>query len=130
MVTGYTRPWKDWQDTNQVEPISIDFAALRKYEMCGPGIRVCPLHVNRKESQATMLVYMEPGAQWPAHVHNGGEEVFVLEGDLQQQTEEGEILSTLLKEDFERALLGSRHNLQSTVNGCLLFIRCSLKDSD
>ena len=47
------------------------------------GIFVKVLRVDKQAHRApTILLKFEPGAKYPAHNHPGGEEVFVLEGDL------------------------------------------------
>lgn len=51
-----------------------------------PGIRgvsVKVLRFDEATSRApTILVKLDPGARYPAHTHPGGEEIFVLEGDI------------------------------------------------
>lgn len=51
-----------------------------------PGITGIYVKVLRHDEAAnrapTILLRFEPGARYPGHVHPGGEEIFVLEGDL------------------------------------------------
>ena len=70
----------------------------------------------------TMLVRMEAGSSYPQHIHDGPEECYVLQGDLRVGDE------VLGRGDYQRAAPGSRHGIQSTENGCLLFIVSSLTD--
>ncbi len=47
------------------------------------GVSVKVLRFDKATHRApTILLKFEPGATYPAHNHPGGEEVFVLEGDL------------------------------------------------
>ncbi|HVQ34801.1 MAG TPA: cupin domain-containing protein [Candidatus Bathyarchaeia archaeon] len=87
-----------------------------------PGIEMRTLHVDRANNRATILARMAPGATYPAHVHGGPEECFVLEGDLW----EGD--RRMSAGDYERAPEGSRHEVQSTRGGCLLLLVSSLSD--
>ena len=86
------------------------------------GVRVRKLLVQEEEGRMTCLVRMEPGARYPAHVHAGHEECFVLEGDLRTDS------STMYAGDYEHAPQGSRHGIQDTEGGCLLLIHTSLYD--
>jgi quercetin dioxygenase-like cupin family protein len=47
-----------------------------------PGISVKVLRRD-ENGQSSSLVRFEPGAKFPAHDHPAGEEVFVLEGEVQ-----------------------------------------------
>ncbi|MCB9918208.1 MAG: cupin domain-containing protein [Planctomycetes bacterium] len=86
------------------------------------GIRMRRLLVDEREGRMTCLVQMDPGARFPAHVHAGREECFVLEGDLCTT------VSEMRSGDYEHAPAGTRHEEQFTRNGCLLLIRTSLYD--
>jgi len=87
-----------------------------------PGVRVRKLHEDAAEDRRTALYQMDPGASYPAHVHGGVEECYVLSGDLQV----GEL--SMGPGDYQRVEGGSRHSVQSTRNGCLLLITCSMSD--
>jgi quercetin dioxygenase-like cupin family protein len=47
-----------------------------------PGVSIKVLRTNDATGESTALIRFEAGARFPAHDHPGGEEVFVLEGDL------------------------------------------------
>ncbi len=51
-----------------------------------PGVSGVYVKVLRFDSSAgrapTILLKFDPGATYPAHVHPGGEEIFVMEGDI------------------------------------------------
>ena len=87
-----------------------------------PGIELRTLHVDRANDRATILARMAPGSAYPAHVHGGPEECYVLEGDLW----EGD--RRMNAGDYERSPEGSRHETQSTRGGCLLLLVSSLSD--
>ena len=47
------------------------------------GVYVKVLRFDEATSRApTILLKFDPGARYPAHIHPGGEEIFVLEGDI------------------------------------------------
>jgi quercetin dioxygenase-like cupin family protein len=48
-----------------------------------PGVSVKVLRRNEQTGESTTLVRFEAGTHVPAHNHPGGEEVFVVEGDLE-----------------------------------------------
>jgi predicted ChrR family anti-sigma factor len=87
-----------------------------------PGISIHVLSVDRAANHFTALVRMAPGASYPGHVHGGPEECLVLEGDLREGSR------VMRPGDYERVVAGSRHDVQSTEQGCLLLITSSLSD--
>src|SRR5262245_6217149 len=87
-----------------------------------PGVSIRTLSVDRERDQFSALVRMEPGATYPRHVHGGAEHCVVLEGTLRVG---GDVLSA---GDYQLAPAGSGHGVQSTDDGCLLFIVSSLHD--
>jgi anti-sigma factor ChrR (cupin superfamily) len=87
-----------------------------------PGISVRRLSIDPARRTVTMLVKMAPESSYPSHRHAGSEECYVLEGDLvvgEHQMRAG---------DYQRAEAGTVHEVQSTRQGCLLFILSSLHD--
>ena len=48
-----------------------------------PGVSIKLLRDDKETGESTFLLRFESGARFPAHNHPGGEQVFVLEGDLQ-----------------------------------------------
>ena len=81
------------------------------------------LSIDREGKRVTMLLRLEAGYSYPAHVHRGLEEVYVLEGDLQGPD------FSLEKGDYHLAPAGTRHGMQHTINGCLLLLRGPLHDT-
>jgi anti-sigma factor ChrR (cupin superfamily) len=87
-----------------------------------PGVSIRTLYVDRERDQYTALVRMSAGSSYPRHVHGGPEHCLVLEGDLQIGDE------VRHPGDYQVAPAGSRHGVQTTERGCLLFITSSLHD--
>jgi quercetin dioxygenase-like cupin family protein len=48
-----------------------------------PGISVKVLRRDEATGQSSSLVRFDPGAKFPAHDHPAGEEVYVLQGEVQ-----------------------------------------------
>lgn len=59
---------RDWQPLHEPGVSRVAVKVLRFDEASGRA--------------STILLKFEPGASYPAHVHPGGEEILVLEGDL------------------------------------------------
>jgi quercetin dioxygenase-like cupin family protein len=55
--------------------------AWRALSVAGASVKV--LRADQETGESTVLVRFEAGTRFPAHNHPGGEQVFVLEGDLQ-----------------------------------------------
>ena len=80
------------------------------------GIEIKKLSQNLKKGYTMLLMKVQPGIEYPSHVHNGAEECFVIEGDV---VAEGKILGP---GDFHHAEAGSRHGTLFTKNGCTLLL--------
>jgi anti-sigma factor ChrR (cupin superfamily) len=113
--------WKQW-----APPVAAGLHVVRQgegsWENVAPGITARRLYVDPERDTVTMLVRMEPGSSYVPHRHAGPEQCFVLKGDLF----DGE--SRFYAGDFQCASAGSKHGIQSTESGCLLFIVSSLRD--
>ena len=55
--------------------------AWRALPVAGASVKV--LRADKDTGESTVLIRFEAGTRFPAHNHPGGEEVFVLEGDLE-----------------------------------------------
>jgi quercetin dioxygenase-like cupin family protein len=80
-----------------------------------PGVFVKVLN-SHKEIGESILLRFESGASFPGHNHPGGEEVYVIEGDItlgQHELSTGDYLYTPPDE---------KHAAKSK-NGCLMFVR-------
>lgn len=95
-------------------------AAWEKSDVSGVSLRM--LFTDPEHDHFTALVRMAPGASYPRHIHHGPEECLVLEGDLHVGD------AVLGPGDYQRAPVGSRHDVQTTQQGCLLLIISSLTD--
>lgn len=114
--------WKSWVNAAP-QDLVIQRQKEGKWEATGvEGVAVKRLYVDAERGYVTMLVRMAAGSSYPSHRHAGYEECYVLEGDLKV----GE--NTLHAGDYQRAQGGSVHSVQSTKNGCLLFIVSSQHD--
>lgn len=87
------------------------------------GIEVRKLFVDSARNQITCMVRMAPGTSYPRHLHNGVEECYVLQGDLQLNQN-----LVLRGGDYQRCELGTVHPQQSTEHGCLLLVVSSMTD--
>ena len=99
-------------------------ASERDWEPTGaPGVEARRLFVDPAADRVTMMVRMAAGTSWPAHVHAGPEECYVLAGDLRVDE------LHMHAGDYQRAEAGSRHGVQSTEGGCTLLLVSSLHDT-
>ena len=67
-------------------------------------------------ARATSIVRYDPGSKFPAHVHGGGEEIFVLEGVFEDEN------GSYPAGTYLRNPPGSSHQPGSTL-GCTLFVK-------
>jgi anti-sigma factor ChrR (cupin superfamily) len=116
--------WKQWQDD---AASAAGFTLVARDESgweqtIFEGVEARRLFVDAPNDRVTMLVRMAAGSSYPAHVHGGPEECYVLEGDL----DVGD--AVMRAGDYQRMERGATHLVQSTRTGCLLFIVSSLQD--
>ena len=52
------------------------------WEQVAPGIECKLLATDSRRHRVSMLVRLAPGASYPAHTHAGGEELYLLDGEL------------------------------------------------
>ena len=118
--------WRDWVPGSEpaaqaglvtVMPDESDWQPIDV-----PGIRVRQLFVDPARDLVTMLVRMEPGAEYPPHRHADVEECYVVAGTLDVAGQR------LHAGAYQRAESGSVHEVQSTVDGCTLLIVSSTQD--
>jgi anti-sigma factor ChrR (cupin superfamily) len=128
--TDPARTWQRWKNVpTQSSPGAMNpglatiAAAEDTWESTGmKGVTVKPLFVDAERRFVSMLVRMEPGSSYPGHRHAGNEECFVVSGDIKV----GE--RVLHAGDYQVAEEGSIHGVQSTEEGCVLFIVSSQDD--
>jgi anti-sigma factor ChrR (cupin superfamily) len=87
-----------------------------------PGAFIKVLSVEREHNYAVLLGKLEPGARYPAHIHAGSEDFYILSGDLFIGNHK------LLAGDFHHAAKGSRHEENYSVEGCTLIAVLTLDD--
>jgi quercetin dioxygenase-like cupin family protein len=80
-----------------------------------PGVSVRVLRADKATGESTLLIRFEAGARFPAHTHPGGEELFVLEGDLQVGRDR------LSAGDYLYTPPGGTH-AASSEDGCLILV--------
>ena len=80
-----------------------------------PGISVKVLRNDKQTGQSASLVRFDAGATFPAHDHPAGEEVFVLEGEVQIGRHQ------LKAGDYLYAPPGVKHGASSRT-GCVFLV--------
>ena len=81
-----------------------------------PGVTAIPLYGETGHPEAMRLVRFAPGAMVPGHDHPGGEEVFVLDGGIEDDN------GAYGAGSWVRYPAGSRHAVRSE-NGCTLYVK-------
>ncbi|HYR83447.1 MAG TPA: cupin domain-containing protein [Terriglobia bacterium] len=80
------------------------------------GVLVKTLRFDEETRRApTILLKFEPGATYPAHNHPGGEEIFVLEGDIALGKDH------LQAGDYLYTAPDNKHGARSQ-NGCVVLV--------
>jgi anti-sigma factor ChrR (cupin superfamily) len=80
-----------------------------------PGVSLKALRSDRETGGSTILLKFEAGASFPAHNHPGGEEVYVIEGDIKLGKHE------LNAGDYLYTPPEGKHAAVSK-NGCLILV--------
>jgi quercetin dioxygenase-like cupin family protein len=95
----------------------------RKWVDAAPGVTTRALGEDAERGLAMSVIRLEPGATWPAHHHDGAEELFVVRGDWR-------CLGTNLHPgDYHRAGPGTEHEAATSTAGCKLIVVRHLTDS-
>lgn len=87
-----------------------------------PGTRVKLLSMDRARNSATLLMRVDPGARYPAHHHSGGEDCYVISGEILvggQRLHAG---------DFHRAEADSEHGVLASDTGAEVLLVVSAAD--
>jgi anti-sigma factor ChrR (cupin superfamily) len=87
-----------------------------EWKFSAPGVSKKILRYDEPSGEMTLLLKFEPNSTYPAHNHPGGEEIFILEGDLRVGRDE------LGVGDYLYTPPDGKHAVSSR-SGCLLFIR-------
>ena len=95
--------------------ITIDTNSA-EWEDGGPGREILRLYGEEDYPESIRLVRLAPGTTVPAHEHPGGEEVFVIEGGLADES------GRYGAGDWLRMPSGSSHTVSSE-QGCLMYVK-------
>ncbi|MEO6393598.1 MAG: cupin domain-containing protein [Pyrinomonadaceae bacterium] len=81
-----------------------------------PGVQVKVLYKDKSRDTITTLVKLEAGARIPRHYHDGGEECYVISGDIYDDN------ISMNAGDYISLMRDTMHSFVSTINGALLLI--------
>jgi anti-sigma factor ChrR (cupin superfamily) len=96
---------------------NLDFEPFDNYGKSIKGMSWHKISYNKQNGgYGTYILKMDPGAKSLPHIHQGFEEFYVLDGELEDA--DGKIFK---KGDFVTFEPGSKHNSISK-NGCLLIV--------
>ncbi len=86
------------------------------------GVWVKQVAVDEARAVATSLVRLDPGAEYPKHLHTQDEQCMVVSGEVWLGT------VRLRAGDYSRAAAGSRHGRVYSEHGCTLFVTACIHD--
>jgi quercetin dioxygenase-like cupin family protein len=81
-----------------------------------PGVQIKVLYKDEARHTMTTLVKMDAGARIPRHYHDGGEECYVISGDIYDDH------ISMKAGDYISLMRDTMHSFVSTINGALLLI--------
>ncbi len=93
----------------------IDWKPLNEPDVSGISVKVLQFDEAVRRAP-TILLKFEVGARYPAHNHRGGEEIFVLEGDIKLGADH------LYAGDYLYTAPNNIHAVRS-VNGCVILVK-------
>ena len=94
-----------------------EWQPLIEKEIHYKGISVIPLRYDEtKQRSTTILLKFEPGATYPYHNHPGGEEIFVLSGEVTIEN------VTLSEGDYLYTPVNFKHAVTSRTGCTMLFV--------
>lgn len=93
---------------------SIGWQALDEPGVSGVYVKVLRFDSSTRRAP-TILLKFDPGATYPGHIHPGGEEIFVLEGDIRLGKDR------LHAGDYLYTAPGNIHAVQSDA-GCVVLV--------
>lgn len=97
-----------------VKSNEIEWKLLQEENVSGVYVKSL-LFDDEQKRFPTFLLKFEAGATYPLHNHPGGEEIYVLEGDVKLGKDE------LKAGDYLYTAVNNKHRV-STKNGCILFL--------
>jgi quercetin dioxygenase-like cupin family protein len=86
------------------------------YKLAVPGAAFKLLSLDRERGYAVALGKLDPGAHYPSHHHFGGEDLYMLTGDLKIGDQ------VLHAGDYHHAAAETTHPINSSEDGCTLLI--------
>jgi anti-sigma factor ChrR (cupin superfamily) len=90
-----------------------------------PGVERMMLdRIGDEVARATSLVRYAPGSAFSSHVHTGGEEFLVLEGEF------GDEHKSYPKRTYVRNTIGTSHTPRVGDDGCIIFVKLQQFDAD
>lgn len=98
------------------EQVALDTDTLPWQPGRVDGVKIRWLYRNANDSVTKRLVKLDPGTEIPDHGHPGGEEIFVLAGDITDDDGQYGVHC------WARYPVGKRHRVR-TGNGCLLYVQ-------
>lgn len=98
-----------------VKSSEIEWQSLNEKGVSGVYVKSL-LFDDTAQRSPTILLKFDAGASYPLHDHPGGEEIFVLEGDIKLGKDE------LKAGDYLFTAVGNRHRV-STKNGCVVLLK-------
>ncbi|HEY6443876.1 MAG TPA: cupin domain-containing protein [Candidatus Acidoferrales bacterium] len=101
----------------------LEAAGKPEWEEAAPGIHVKVLARNADIDSVSMLVRLDPGTDYPAHRHEGTEELHLLHGVLKVDER------TLYPGDFIHSEAGSVDHRVWSETGCTCFLMTSTEDA-
>jgi len=93
----------------------VETAQIEWQPTATPGVHYKLLRSDRETGTQTVLLKFDPGAQFPSHNHPGGEELYVIEGEIQVGRDH------LNAGDYLYTPPGGKHPASSKT-GCLIFV--------
>jgi anti-sigma factor ChrR (cupin superfamily) len=93
-----------------------------EWENVAPGIRVKLLANDEQRRIVSMLVHLDPGAEYPPHTHAGLEELHLLDGELWIDERK------LYPGDYSRAVKGTGDKRVWSETGCTCVLITSTQD--
>jgi len=103
-------------------PVPAEVASKPQWEEAAPGIHVQILSRDEQRQSVSMLVRLDPGTDYPGHMHAGVEELHLLHGVLKVDDR------TLHPGDFIHAEAGTVDHRVWSETGCTCFLMTSSKD--
>lgn len=94
-----------------------------RWEIVGPGIACKILATDNEHDRISMLVRLDPGAEYPPHVHAGVEELHLLHGELWIDDRK------LSPGDYHRAEASTSDRRVWSATGCTCVLMTSTRDA-